>query len=70
MIISKLTYTQVATTGFLEICRTLNKLKLLKRFVVDEAHCVLEWGHDFRPDYLKLSKAREEYPHIPWVSIC
>ncbi|XP_022699311.1 ATP-dependent DNA helicase Q5-like isoform X2 [Varroa jacobsoni] len=60
---------QVATTGFLEICRALNKLKLLKRFVVDEAHCVLEWGHDFRPDYLKLSKAREEYPHIPWAAL-
>ncbi|OQR67725.1 ATP-dependent DNA helicase Q5-like [Tropilaelaps mercedesae] len=60
---------QVATANFLEICRALDRLQLLRRFVVDEAHCILEWGHDFRPDYLKLGKARAEYPHVPWAAL-
>ncbi|XP_003739707.1 ATP-dependent DNA helicase Q5 [Galendromus occidentalis] len=60
---------QIATEGFLEIARALDRLKLLKRFVVDEAHCVLEWGHDFRPDYMKLGRARTEFPQVPWAAL-
>jgi len=37
-------------------------------FAIDEAHCISEWGHDFRPDYLFLSKLRELFPNTPMAA--
>ena len=38
-------------------------------FAIDEAHCVAQWGHDFRPDYLALSMLYERWPEVPRIAL-
>jgi ATP-dependent DNA helicase RecQ len=38
-------------------------------FAIDEAHCVAQWGHDFRPDYLALSALHERWPKVPRIAL-
>uniref|UniRef100_A0AAG5D2D0 ATP-dependent DNA helicase n=1 Tax=Anopheles atroparvus TaxID=41427 RepID=A0AAG5D2D0_ANOAO len=60
---------QANTATFKELMSQLVKFRKVAYVVVDEAHCVSEWGHDFRPDYLKLGNLRTEYPSIPWIAL-
>lgn len=60
---------QAATGTFRSLIEHLDKYKKISYIVVDEAHCVSEWGHDFRPDYLKLGDLREKYRNITWVAL-
>jgi ATP-dependent DNA helicase RecQ len=57
-----------------EALRVGSTMQLLERgtialFAIDEAHCVAQWGHDFRPDYLTLSLLHERWPDVPRIAL-
>jgi ATP-dependent DNA helicase RecQ len=57
-----------------ERLRLSSTVELLDRgtialFAIDEAHCVAQWGHDFRPDYLMLSGLHERWPEVPRIAL-
>jgi len=54
-----------ANTEFLQLLSRLYEENRLQRLVIDEAHCISEWGHDFRPLYRRLSVFREMFGNVP-----
>jgi superfamily II DNA helicase RecQ len=54
---------------FLKSVRLLVQQNELRRLVVDEAHCISEWGSSFRPEYRKLGFFRKEFPDIPIMAL-
>ena len=60
---------RVTTPRFLAQLDSLQERELLSLFAIDEAHCVSQWGHDFREDYLGLSVLHERYPEVPRIAL-
>lgn len=58
-----------ARPHFRSVLDSLYKHKKISLVAVDEAHCVSEWGHDFRPDYLKLGELRQAFSLVPWLAL-
>ncbi|GAB3659467.1 DNA helicase RecQ [Echinicola sediminis] len=54
--------------GTVPLTELLRKVKLAM-VAVDEAHCVSQWGHDFRPDYLQIGRLRQEFPSVPFIAL-
>ena len=52
---------------FRKLLRLVNEQRELARIAIDEAHCISEWGHDFRPAFLGLSFFKEEFPNVPMI---
>jgi ATP-dependent DNA helicase RecQ len=60
---------RVTTPRFQAQLDSLQERGLLSLFAIDEAHCVSQWGHDFREDYLQLSLLHERYPSVPRIAL-
>src|SRR4030081_1404298 len=50
-------------------CLALLTRARIARFAIDEAHCVSQWGHDFRPEYIGLSVISERFPDVPRIAL-
>lgn len=57
------------SSSFQEALKSLQEKGKLARFVIDEAHCVSQWGHDFRPDYRELGCLKQKFPNVPVMAL-
>ncbi len=60
---------RLLTERFLAQMDHLQSRNRLALFAIDEAHCVSQWGHDFRPEYIQLSALHQRYPSVPRIAL-
>ena len=60
---------RLLTDRFLALMDHLQERGRLGLFAIDEAHCVSQWGHDFRPEYIQLSALHQRYPAVPRIAL-
>jgi len=60
---------RILTARFLAMLASLHERGKLSLFAIDEAHCVSQWGHDFREEYLGLSALHEQFPSVPRLAL-
>ena len=60
---------RVTTTRFLALLTALSQRGQLSLFAIDEAHCVSQWGHDFRPEYRALTVLHERFQGVPRMAL-
>lgn len=56
---------RIATAGFNHIINQLPPSLI----AIDEAHCISQWGHDFRPEYMQIGQLKVKFPHIPVIAL-
>ncbi|ADI29528.1 DNA helicase RecQ [Methylotenera versatilis] len=56
-------------SSFLSLLDEIEEGAGIALFAIDEAHCVSQWGHDFRPEYRKLTVLHERFPHVPRIAL-
>jgi ATP-dependent DNA helicase RecQ len=60
---------RILTPRFLAMLQSLHERGLFALLAIDEAHCVSQWGHDFREEYLGLSQLHERFPDVPRIAL-